>query len=65
MGSLARVIGPIMAGVLFDRWKATGAFYGQAVCVAIGVALAIGLVRLTREEKSRADEASPDYSTIV
>ncbi len=65
MGSLARVIGPIMAGVLFDRWKATGAFYGQAVCVAIGVALAIGLVRLTSEEKRATDEASPDYSTIV
>lgn len=65
MGSLARVVGPMMAGVLFDYFKAAGAFYGQAVCVAIGVGLAYALVRLTRAETVANDDVTPDYSTSV
>lgn len=65
MGSLARVIGPMMAGVLFDRWQSAGAFYGEAACVAIGVVLAIVLVRLTRNDKLRDVAPEPDYSTSV
>jgi DHA1 family tetracycline resistance protein-like MFS transporter len=65
MGSMARVIGPLMAGVLFDRWQSAGAFYGEAVSVGIGVVLTIALVRLTRREKADEVAAAPDYSTSV
>lgn len=66
MGSLARVIGPMMAGVLFDYFGSAGSFYGQAVCVAVGVGLAYGLVRLTRAETvARDDKPATDYSTSV
>ncbi|MBI2214054.1 MAG: MFS transporter [Acidobacteria bacterium] len=65
MGSLSRVIGPLMAGVLFDRWQSAGAFYGQAICVALGVALTIALVRLMKNEPAVAAEVEPDYSTSV
>jgi DHA1 family tetracycline resistance protein-like MFS transporter len=65
MGSLARVIGPIMAGLLFDRWQSAGAFYGQAICVAIGVVLAFALMRLMRNEPAVDAPVEPDYSTSV
>jgi DHA1 family tetracycline resistance protein-like MFS transporter len=65
MGSLARVVGPMMAGVLYDRWKSEGAFYGQAVCVAVGIALTIALVRLMKAAPAPASAPEPDYNTTV
>jgi DHA1 family tetracycline resistance protein-like MFS transporter len=40
-GSLARFLGPLLSGVLYDRAKAAGAFYGGAVVMATALLIAI------------------------
>jgi DHA1 family tetracycline resistance protein-like MFS transporter len=47
IGSLSRVVGPIFAGFLYDRFAAPGGFYGSAAVVALAVLLAIALRRAT------------------
>jgi MFS family permease len=41
VGSLARFIGPMMAGFLYDVAKAAGAFYGGAVLMASALVIAL------------------------
>ncbi|MEA2166208.1 MAG: transporter, family, tetracycline resistance protein [Thermoanaerobaculia bacterium] len=41
LGSLARFIGPILVGFLYDLAQARGAFYGSAVITAIAFVLAL------------------------
>jgi len=41
VGSLARFIGPILSGFLYDRARAAGAFYGGAVLMAAALFLAL------------------------
>lgn len=50
VGSLARFIGPIIAGVLYDLAGAGGAFYGGAVLTAGALAVAVAM---RRSEESR------------
>jgi MFS family permease len=45
VGSLARFLGPIMAGFLYDLAKAPGAFYGGAVLMLGALALSLRLRR--------------------
>jgi MFS family permease len=45
VGSLARFIGPILSGFLYDLAKAAGAFYGGAVLMACALAIALGMRR--------------------
>jgi MFS family permease len=40
-GSLARFIGPLLSGVLYDWARAAGAFYGGAVLMAAALLIAI------------------------
>ncbi|MDQ3283162.1 MAG: MFS transporter [Acidobacteriota bacterium] len=40
VGSLARFLGPIVSGFLYDRARAAGAFYGGAVVMLIALAVA-------------------------
>jgi MFS family permease len=46
VGSLARFVGPIAVGVLYDLAKAPGAFYGSAVLTAIAFAIALSMRRM-------------------
>jgi MFS family permease len=46
VGSLARFLGPICSGVLYDFAQARGAFYGSAVLTAIAFVLALRMRRL-------------------
>jgi len=46
VGSLARFLGPIVAGVLYDRAEAAGAFYGGAVLMIGALLIAISMRRL-------------------
>ena len=46
VGSLARFIGPILAGFLYDLAEAAGAFYGGAVLMAGALAIALSMRRL-------------------
>jgi DHA1 family tetracycline resistance protein-like MFS transporter len=41
VGSLARFLGPILSGFLYDLAKAAGAFYGGAVIMAIALAISL------------------------
>jgi MFS family permease len=41
VGSLARFLGPIVAGFLYDRARAAGAFYGGAVVMVIALIVAV------------------------
>lgn len=41
VGSFARVLGPLLAGWLYDQSGATGAFWGEAMAVAVAALLAI------------------------
>lgn len=41
VGSLARFLGPILSGFLYDRARAAGAFYGGAVLMLIALAIAL------------------------
>jgi DHA1 family tetracycline resistance protein-like MFS transporter len=43
IGSLARFLGPILCGFLYDIAQARGAFYGSAVLTAIAFVIAIGM----------------------
>lgn len=47
LGSLARFIGPILIGFLFDLAQAAGAFYGGAVLMAGALMIAMSMRRLT------------------
>ncbi len=46
VGSLARFLGPIVMGSLYDMAKAQGAFFGGAVLTAAGFCLALAMRRL-------------------
>ena len=46
LGSLARFIGPILIGWLFDLAHAAGAFYGGAVLMTGALAIALGMRKL-------------------
>jgi multidrug resistance protein len=46
IGSLSRVVGPILAGFLYDRASAPGGFYGLAVVVAMASLWDIALRRV-------------------
>ncbi|MGK2961848.1 MAG: MFS transporter [Gemmatimonadaceae bacterium] len=43
VGSLARFIGPLLAGFLYDLAEAAGAFYGGAVIMAAALAIAVAV----------------------
>lgn len=43
LGSLARVIGPILAGVLYDRGGASAGFWGEAMIMIVAVVAALSL----------------------
>ena len=45
VGSLARFLGPLLSGVLYDFAEAAGAFYGGAVLMAAALAIAVGMRR--------------------
>jgi len=45
VGSLARFLGPILAGVLYDLAEAAGAFYGGAVLMLCALLIAISMRR--------------------
>jgi len=46
VGSLARFIGPILSGFLWDRAGAAGAFYGGAALMVCALAIAISMRKL-------------------
>jgi MFS family permease len=46
VGSLARFLGPIVSGVLYDFAQARGAFYGGAVIMACALAIALSMRHL-------------------
>ncbi|HUP61253.1 MAG TPA: MFS transporter [Thermoanaerobaculia bacterium] len=46
VGSLARFVGPILAGVLYDLAEAAGAFYGGAVLMACALFIALSMRHL-------------------
>ena len=50
VGSLARFLGPILAGFLYDLAGAAGAFYGGAVLMAAALAIAVSMWRLAVAE---------------
>ena len=50
VGSLARFIGPILAGILYDVAEAAGAFYGGAVLMAAALAIALSMRKLQVRE---------------
>jgi DHA1 family tetracycline resistance protein-like MFS transporter len=58
IASLSRVIGPIYAGWLYDRWRAPGAFYGEALVVFLGLLLAIAL-RMQKIEYAQEKAVEP------
>ncbi|HET7433842.1 MAG TPA: MFS transporter [Thermoanaerobaculia bacterium] len=43
VGSLARFVGPILSGFLYDLAKARGAFYGGAALMVLALAIAISM----------------------
>lgn len=45
LGSLARVLGPIIAGVLYDRGGAAAGFWGEALIVGVAVVAAMRIAR--------------------
>ena len=47
VGSLARFVGPIVSGVLYDAARARGAFYGSAVLTLIAFFIAVSMQRET------------------
>jgi MFS family permease len=48
VGSLARFLGPIWTGFLYDRARAAGAFYGGAVLTALALLIALRMPRPSR-----------------
>jgi MFS transporter, DHA1 family, tetracycline resistance protein len=53
--SLSRVFGPIMAGILYDRWSAQGAFWGLAAGVLLGAVMSFRLRAAAIEVAVRDD----------
>lgn len=53
--SLSRVFGPIVAGMLYDRWAGRGAFWGLALGVLVGVVMAVRLRRSEGETHGSED----------
>ena len=49
VGSLARFLGPITSGFLYDLAKARGAFYGGAVLMAVALAIALRMRTMNDE----------------
>lgn len=52
IGSLARIIGPLLAGVVYDTFGNRGPFFGSAILSVLAFVVAMGLVRRTREGMS-------------
>lgn len=48
VGSLARFLGPLLTGFLYDRARAAGAFYGGAVLTALALLIALRMPRPSR-----------------
>jgi MFS family permease len=46
VGSLARFLGPIIVGFLYDVGRAPGAFYGSAALTFIALMIALSMRRL-------------------
>jgi DHA1 family tetracycline resistance protein-like MFS transporter len=46
VGSLARFLGPMLTGVLYDWAQAAGSFYGGAVLMTVALAIAISMRKL-------------------
>jgi MFS family permease len=46
VGSLARFLGPLLSGYLYDLARAAGSFYGGAVLMACALMIAIGMRKL-------------------
>ncbi|MBV8520050.1 MAG: MFS transporter [Acidobacteria bacterium] len=53
VGSLARFLGPIVAGFLYDLGGAAGAFYGGAALMAVALAIALSMRDLAVEPHAR------------
>ena len=58
LGSLARVVGPLVAGLFFDTAGATAPFYVSAALLALGTLIAIGYHR--RYASSFAEQVRED-----
>jgi len=54
VGSLARFVGPIISGFLYDLAQAAGAFYGSAVLTFIALMIALSMRRMPLESKGGA-----------
>lgn len=52
VGSLARFIGPIVAGVLYDLANAPGAFYGGALLMLVALAIGFAMRRMPLVEST-------------
>ena len=57
VGSLARVLGPVIAGVLYDRGGAAAGFWGESLIVAVAVVIAVRITRASRLAAVRYQEA--------
>lgn len=51
VGSLARFLGPIVAGFLYDLAEAAGAFYGGAVLMLVALAIAVRMRPTMNDER--------------
>lgn len=51
VGSLARFVGPIISGLLYDLAQARGAFYGSAVLTFIALMIALSMRRMPLTSK--------------
>ena len=60
VGSLARFVGPILSGFLYDRARAAGAFYGGAVLMAGALLIALRM----RSMQVAAANAAADPGTV-
>ena len=54
MASLARGVGPILAGVLYASFAPEAPYYASA-----GICLVVGLVALARQKQLRPPEVAP------
>jgi len=59
VGSLARFIGPILAGFLYDVASAEGAFYGGAALMVFALVIAISMRRLAVERRPLSAPEEP------
>jgi MFS transporter, DHA1 family, tetracycline resistance protein len=53
LGSLSRVIGPLLAGTLYDRMGPRGGFWGEALVVLVALVLALQISRAVRQARER------------